>query len=98
AGGAEGVVEPEGRPHRVADLFVQLADLGSVGHDSIVPLAGRRAALTPAIGSGQRVRSSTARWAEEITAGMPMPSYAAPQTASPSTADTASRTWRTRSR
>ena len=70
--GTEQVLEPEDRPHGVADGVVDLAGEGglAVAHGSIVP---------------GWVMAAAARWAEAITAGIPTPSYAAPQTASPGT-------------
>ena len=85
-GVAEDVAELEHRPHRVADGVVELSGPRGVGH------LGAHGAHSA------RVTEATARRADPITAGMPTPSYAAPQTASPGWRATAARILATRSR
>ena len=86
----EDVAQPEHRPHRVADRVVELACLPGagprsfLGHGSIVA----RSATTFAAASS----------AEAMQAGIPTPSYAEPQTASPGSASSSRRTAATRSR
>src|SRR5690606_30833274 len=94
----EDLLEPEHRPHGVADRLVDLLDPGhlAVRHAAIVLRGESRG--PGGCGQPWAVTWAAARRADAITAGIPTPSYAAPATARPGTSATAARIRATRSR